>query len=52
MSKGEQAKAIGDLSDGVVVGSALVKLAGERKLAELSKKVQELKSSLKFCPKA
>ncbi|ADO46071.1 tryptophan synthase, alpha subunit [Hydrogenobacter thermophilus TK-6] len=51
ISKGEQARAIGDLSDGVVVGSALVKLAGERKLEELSKKVRELKSSLKFCPK-
>ncbi|MGB9874322.1 MAG: tryptophan synthase subunit alpha [Hydrogenobacter sp.] len=51
VSNGEQARAIGDFSDGVVVGSALVKLAGERKLQELSQKVQELKSSLKLCLK-
>ncbi|SNZ14047.1 tryptophan synthase subunit alpha [Hydrogenobacter hydrogenophilus] len=51
VSNGEQARAIGDFSEGVVVGSALVKLAGERKLQELSQKVQELKSSLKLCLK-
>lgn len=51
ISNGEQAKVIGDFSDGVVVGSALVKLAGERKFHELSQKVQELKSSLKLCLK-
>ncbi|MGC8853047.1 MAG: tryptophan synthase subunit alpha [Hydrogenobacter sp.] len=51
VSNGEQARAIGDFSDGVVVGSALVKLAGEGKLQELSQKVQELKSSLKLCLK-
>lgn len=51
VSKGEHARSIGEFSDGVVVGSALVKLAGERNIEDLSKKVKELKSSLKLCPK-
>ncbi|WP_448587632.1 tryptophan synthase subunit alpha [Thermocrinis sp.] len=46
ISKGEQAREIASLSDGVVVGSALVKLCTEKKFDELSKKVRELKDSL------
>ena len=46
ISKGEQAKEIGALSDGVVVGSALVRLCGEGKFEELASKVRELKDSL------
>ncbi len=46
ISKGEQAKAVAEFSDGVVVGSTLVKLCGERKFEELREKIREIKGSL------
>jgi len=46
VSKGEQAREIAKMSDGVVVGSALVKLCGERRFEELAEKVRELKESM------
>jgi len=46
ISKGKQAKAVAELSDGVVVGSAFVKLCGERRFEELREKVREIKESL------
>lgn len=49
ISKGEQASQIAEFSDGVVVGSALVKLLKEGSLEKLLEKVVELKSSLRFC---
>ncbi len=47
VSKGEHARRIGEFSEGVVVGSALVKLAGEKKIKEMENLVKELKSALK-----
>ncbi len=47
VSTPEQARAVARLSDGVVVGSALVKLAGERRLQELSEMVRSIKASLR-----
>ncbi len=46
VSKREQAIEIAKMSDGVVVGSALVKLCGERRFKELAEKVRELKESM------
>jgi len=46
VSKGEQAREIAKMSDGVVVGSALVKLCGEKRFEELAEKVRELKESM------
>ena len=43
ISEKEQVKEISQFADGVVVGSLLVKLAGQRKLKELYLKVKELK---------
>ncbi|NPB07693.1 MAG: tryptophan synthase subunit alpha [Aquificae bacterium] len=48
VSKEEHARKISSFADGVVVGSALVRLAGEGKLQELEKLVRELKGGT--CP--
>jgi tryptophan synthase alpha chain len=37
---------VAELSDGVVVGSAFVKLCGERRFEGLREKVREIKESL------
>jgi len=47
VSKKEHAKEIGAFADGVVVGSALVKLAEQKKLEELGNLVKELKEGLR-----
>ncbi|GAB6065903.1 tryptophan synthase subunit alpha [Aquifex pyrophilus] len=47
VSKGEHAKRIGEFSEGVVVGSALVKLAGSKRISEIEELVRELKEALK-----
>lgn len=46
VSKGSQAKQIAKFSDGVVVGSALVKLVGQKNLEGLREKIQELRKAL------
>ncbi|MFN7065013.1 MAG: tryptophan synthase subunit alpha [Aquificaceae bacterium] len=48
ISRPEQAKEIAQFSDGVVVGSHFVKLAGEGKMEPLAKSVREIKSALKY----
>jgi len=45
VSKGEHVRELCSFAEGVVVGSALVKLAGEGKLKELRKLVEELKEA-------
>ena len=46
VSKKEHSKRIGEFADGVVVGSALVRLAGQKRLNELGQLIKELKSGL------
>ncbi len=46
VSKYEQAKQITEIANGIVVGSAFVKLAGNRDLKGISEKVKELKLAL------
>ena len=46
VAKGEQAKEICETADGVVVGSALIKLVGDKNLKGLAEKIRELKVSL------
>ncbi|AAC07458.1 tryptophan synthase subunit alpha [Aquifex aeolicus] len=47
VSKKEHAREIGSFADGVVVGSALVKLAGQKKIEDLGNLVKELKEGLR-----
>jgi len=46
ISKSQQARAVGQLADGVVVGSHFVKLAGKRELEALGEAVGRLKAAL------
>ncbi len=46
ISKPEQAREIASFSDGIVVGSHFVKLAGSRNLEELSKSVSAIKQAI------
>ncbi len=46
ISKPEQAREIASFSDGIVVGSHFVKLAGNRNLEELSKSVSAIKQAI------
>ncbi|RUM29907.1 MAG: tryptophan synthase subunit alpha [Aquifex sp.] len=47
VSKKEHAREIGSFADGVVVGSAIVKLAGRKRIGDLGNLVKELKEGLK-----
>jgi tryptophan synthase alpha chain len=46
VSKGEHAKIISQIADGVIVGSAIVKLQGKKDFESLKNLVQELKSNI------
>jgi tryptophan synthase alpha chain len=48
VSSGEQVRMLSEFADGVVVGSLLVRLAGENRIQELGEKVRELKQGTRW----
>ena len=48
ISTGEQARAVGELADGVIVGSRIVRAAGEGGAAAVGSVVGELAEALRF----